>query len=107
MSFSNTIGSNTFDVLACLGIPWLIETIRLCYVAEPGMNYIFIHSGGLEYSAILLIASLIVMYVVIALNNFMIDRKVGILCLLLYTVFIVFACLLELNAFFPVNLPPC
>ena len=27
MAISNSIGSNTFDILLCLGIPWLIKAI--------------------------------------------------------------------------------
>lgn len=27
MGISNSIGSNTFDILLCLGLPWLIKTL--------------------------------------------------------------------------------
>ncbi len=27
MAISNSIGSNTFDILLCLGVPWLIKAI--------------------------------------------------------------------------------
>jgi len=104
MALSNSIGSNTFDVLFCLGFPWLIQTLM---ISNQEINYIEIHSGGLEYSALLLIASLFALYFVLAANGFLLDRKVGIICLLMYIVFVTLACLLEMNVFFEVNLPPC
>lgn len=29
LGISNSIGSNTFDILLCLGLPWLIKTLIL------------------------------------------------------------------------------
>lgn len=101
MGFSNTVGSNTFDLLICLGLPWLIKS------SFVSLGYIEIHSGGLEYSAVILVSSVAILYAAIALNGFVLDRKVGIGCILMYIVFITFACMLEMNVFFPVNLPPC
>jgi Ca2+/Na+ antiporter len=49
MAISNAIGSNVFDILICLGVPWLFRTI--------GGDYITVKSkGNLEmnlYSLIL------------------------------------------------------
>lgn len=104
MGLSNSVGSNTFDILVCLGLPWLIQSIIL---TSNDNDYISIHSGGLEYSATLLVASMIILYLIIAFNDYVLDTKVGISCLLMYLVFITVACLLEMNVFFPVNLPPC
>jgi len=104
MAFSNTIGSNTFDVLVCLGLPWLIQTAILSF---QEVDYIEIQSGGLEYSAIILVSALVLVYLFIAANGFILDKKIGLACVFMYIVFITFACMLEMNVFFPVNLPPC
>ncbi|KFM67147.1 putative sodium/potassium/calcium exchanger, partial [Stegodyphus mimosarum] len=32
MAVSNAVGSNVFDILLCLGLPWFLQTV----VAEPG-----------------------------------------------------------------------
>jgi Ca2+/Na+ antiporter len=106
MGFSNTIGSNTFDVLVCLGLPWLIQTAILTSSGSE-KGFIEIQSAGLEYSAVLLISALVVLYGCIALNGFVLDKKIGISCIFMYVVFIAIACMLEMNVFFPVNLPPC
>lgn len=34
MGISNSIGSNTFDVLLCLGIPWLIKSLAFPVVTD-------------------------------------------------------------------------
>lgn len=104
MGFSNSIGSNTFDILVCLGLPWLIESSIL---TATDVDYIEIRSGGLAYSSVLLIASLFLLYLMITLNGYNIDFKIGVGCVVMYLIFVVFACLLEMNIFFPVNLPPC
>lgn len=104
MGFSNTIGSNTFDILICLGLPWFIKGLLLI---GSDVDYIQIHSGGLEYSAVILISALVLLYFFIAFNGFVLDRKIGIACIVMYVIFITFACMLEMNVFFPVNLPPC
>ena len=104
MGLSNSIGSNTFDLLICLGLPWFIETL---IVSNTELDFIQINSAGLEYSILLLITSLMVFYVIIATNGFLLDAKVGISSLIMYAIFLTLACMLELNFFFPVNLPLC
>ncbi|XP_041987136.1 sodium/potassium/calcium exchanger 4-like [Aricia agestis] len=105
MGISNSIGSNTFDILLCLGLPWLIKS--LCYPTEPGNHWVRINSSGLSYSAISLLSTLIIFYASLAFNKFQLDWKIGISCALIYFGFLVFATLIELNMFFVVNLPTC
>nr|XP_023014270.1 sodium/potassium/calcium exchanger 4-like [Leptinotarsa decemlineata] len=104
MGLSSSIGSNTFDILLCLGIPWMIKTF---YPKIPGNNWIQINSSGINFSAFALFSTLILLYLSIALNKFKLDWKVGLTCLLMYIGFLIFASLLEMNVFFPVNLPTC
>lgn len=104
MGLSNSIGSNTFDLLFCLGLPWLIESLLMMGTDVP---YVAINSGGIEYSVALLITFLILFYFAVAINGFVLDWRVGLSCLLMYGTFLPIASLLELNFFFPVNLPPC
>lgn len=105
MGISNSIGSNTFDILLCLGLPWLIKSSFS--PTQPGRHYISINSGGLEYSAISLLSTLMLLYIAFASNKFQLDRKVGRACLCMYAVFLILASLIELNVFFRVNLPTC
>ncbi|XP_033211958.1 sodium/potassium/calcium exchanger 4-like [Belonocnema kinseyi] len=105
MGISNSIGSNIFDVLLCLGLPWFIKSIFSPKVA--GDHSVKINSEGLVYSSASLFSTLILLYVVIASNKFKLDRRVGFICLSMYSVFLVFAAVVELNIFFVVNKPTC
>ncbi|KAG7201478.1 hypothetical protein KM043_004238 [Ampulex compressa] len=105
MGISNSIGSNVFDVLLCLGLPWFVKSAFLPTV--PGEYHVKINSQGLMYSSISLFSTLIVLYVSLAASKFKLSRSVGISCLVVYAIFLVFASVLELNTFFVVNLPIC
>jgi len=104
MAFSNSVGSNTFDILICLGLPWFLQG---CIIAFDEVDYIKIRSAGLEYSVMLMVATMVILYVIIVANGFLLDKKVGYSSLVMYIIFIVFAIMLEMNMFFPVNLPVC
>ena len=105
MGISNSIGSNTFDILLCLGLPWLIKASLLPTI--EGQHFVGINSRGLEYSAISLLSTLLLLYATFSCNKFQLDRKVGQACLIMYMMFLVLASLIELNVFFLVNLPTC
>ncbi|KAL1116893.1 hypothetical protein AAG570_005362 [Ranatra chinensis] len=105
MGISNSLGSNTFDILLCLGLPWLIKASFI--PTSPGHHYVGINSRGLEYSAISLLSTLLMLYTAFAANKFKLDRKVGHTCLIMYLLFLILATLIELNVFFTVNLPTC
>lgn len=105
MAIANSIGSNTFDILLCLGLPWLIKS--LFDPTKSGLHYVTLNSGGMAYTTGSLLTTLCGLYVVIAINRFQLDRKVGLVCLAMYLMFLIFATMVELNIFFPVNLPTC
>lgn len=100
MAMSNTLGANTLDILLCLGLPWLIKILM-------DKKDIEIVSGALRYSVLSIIVCVVAFYAVTALCKYRLNKKVGTICLILYTIFLVFALLFELNVFFPVNLPMC
>ncbi|CAB3225696.1 unnamed protein product [Arctia plantaginis] len=105
MGISNSIGSNTFDILLCLGLPWLIKASLT--PAEPGHYWVKINSMGLEYSAISLLSTLLLLYLTFWFNKFKLDAAVGRACLAMYAMFLVLATLIELNVFFDVNVRTC
>ncbi|XP_034947098.1 sodium/potassium/calcium exchanger 3-like [Chelonus insularis] len=105
MGISNSIGSNVFDVLLCLGLPWFIKAAFAPKI--PGTHYVQINSEGIVYSSISLFSTLLLLYISFLVNKFRLDRKVGFTCLSIYVCFLVIASLTELNVFFQVNLPTC
>ncbi|XP_054874685.1 sodium/potassium/calcium exchanger 3 [Amphiprion ocellaris] len=102
MAVSNSIGSNVFDILVGLGLPWALKTLAINYGSDIKLN-----SKGLIFSVVLLLASVFMTVLGVHLNKWTLDRRLGLMCLLLYTVFLCFSCLIEYNIFTFVNLPTC
>ncbi|XP_047184821.1 sodium/potassium/calcium exchanger 4 isoform X2 [Scophthalmus maximus] len=102
MAVSNTIGSNVFDILVGLGVPWAIQTMCVDYGSA-----VMINSRGLLYSVVLLLGSVALTVLGIHLNKWRLDLKLGIYVLILYAIFLCFSILIEYNVFTFVNLPMC
>nr|XP_031839107.1 sodium/potassium/calcium exchanger 4-like isoform X2 [Nomia melanderi] len=92
MAMSNTLGANILDILLCLGLPWTIK----CLMTGSDVKVL---SGALSYSILSIIGCIIILYAVIAVFRFHLNKKVGFICLFLYTVFLVFSILAVLNVF--------
>lgn len=105
MGISNSIGSNTFDILLCLGLPWFIKSAF--FPTTPGNHFIPLKSNSMAYSASSLLSTLCGLYLAFHLNNFKLDWKIGAVCTAMYVLFLLFASMIELNVFFPINLPTC
>lgn len=105
MAVSNAVGSNTFNILVCLGVPWLIQSLLNINIRKN--NYTEITTIALEYSIGLTLLSLLIMYGLLIWNRFRIDKKIAILAFLLYLCFLLLDVLIELNILFFVNLPIC
>ncbi|XP_037600379.1 sodium/potassium/calcium exchanger 5 isoform X2 [Cebus imitator] len=78
MAMSNIVGSNVFDML-CLGIPWFIKTAFI-----NGSGPVEVNSRGLTYITISLNISIIVLFLAVHFNDWKLDRKLGVVCLLSY-----------------------
>ncbi|XP_018304322.1 sodium/potassium/calcium exchanger 3 [Mycetomoellerius zeteki] len=100
MAMSNTLGANTLDILLCLGLPWMIKILM-------SQQDIAIVSGALRFSVLSIVACVIAFYLVTALCKYRLNKKVGVICLILYAIFLAFALSFELNVLFMVNLPMC
>ncbi|TMW47651.1 hypothetical protein DOY81_007263 [Sarcophaga bullata] len=105
MGLSNSLGSNTFDILLSLGLPWFIKSFFLPDIADE--KFLTLNSSSLTYAGIILLTSLLGLYLVFLYYDFTLQRSVGIWCVVMYASFMMLATLVELNLFFPVNLPVC
>ncbi|XP_012141576.2 putative sodium/potassium/calcium exchanger CG1090 isoform X1 [Megachile rotundata] len=102
MAVSNAVGSNVFDILVCLGLPWFIQTAMI----QPG-SHVNVTSRGLTYSTVSLLSTVVFLVLATHLNGWKLDRRYGVVLMLWYLVFIVFASLYELNVFGQMNPPVC
>ncbi|XP_073829806.1 sodium/potassium/calcium exchanger 5-like [Musca autumnalis] len=102
---SNSLGSNTFDILLCLGLPWFVKSYFL--PDNPEEASLSLNAEGLTFTGIALLTSLVALYVIFVLNKFTLNRKVGLSCLVLYFLIMTLTTLMQLNVFFDINLPVC
>lgn len=102
MAVSNSIGSNVFDILVGLALPWFIETA----IVDPG-SVSSINSRGLIYAVVLLFLSLLVTIYLFHQNRWTLNPKLGYSLLFTYVVFVVLSSALEFNLFGYVNPPMC
>ncbi|XP_062857067.1 sodium/potassium/calcium exchanger 4 isoform X2 [Trichomycterus rosablanca] len=102
MAVSNSIGSNVFDILVGLGLPWALQTIAIDYG-----SVVMINSRGLLYSVVLLLGSVALTILGIHVNKWSLDFRLGVYVLILYAIFLCFSVMIEYNVFTFVNLPMC
>ncbi|CAL4154299.1 unnamed protein product, partial [Meganyctiphanes norvegica] len=102
MAVSNAIGSNVFDILLCLGLPWFLKTA----IVDPG-SVVLVESRGLTYSTCSLFSTVVFLVVATHWNGWKLDPKYGVALMFWYLLFMVLACLYESNLFGVFNLPSC
>ncbi|KAF7487656.1 Sodium/potassium/calcium exchanger 4 [Sarcoptes scabiei] len=102
MAVSNSIGSNVFDILVGLALPWFVETA----IVEPG-TVSSINSGGLVFAVILLFLSLLATIYLFHHNNWTLNPNLGYSLLITYGIFLVISSAIEFNLFGKVNPPIC
>ncbi|XP_077555054.1 sodium/potassium/calcium exchanger zydeco isoform X2 [Haemaphysalis longicornis] len=102
MAICNLLGSNIFDVLFCLGVPWLFKALFASTSHE-----VYINSTAMTYTSVTLLSTVFLLFFTFVLTHWTLNYKVGIACVIMYVIFIVLACLYELNVFGPFNPPTC
>ena len=100
MAVSHSLGSNVFDILLCLGLPWIIRT--LMYEHDSTIE---INSAGMFLSCIILLIVMIVMYVLFIYFKFVLGKCLGYIMIALYSLFLTITVSIELINFFHPNLP--
>ncbi|XP_041370411.1 sodium/potassium/calcium exchanger 3-like [Gigantopelta aegis] len=94
MAVSNAVGSNVFDILICLGVPWLLQTS----IISPG-SHIQVYSEGLIYSSLTLLSTVVFLIVATHVNGWKLDKKFGVILMVVYILYTVLASMYELNIF--------
>ncbi len=83
MAVSNAIGSNIFDILFCLGFPWLLV------IALKG-EAITVGTENLFASVLLLFATVVSLLFMLIIRNWKIGHKAGLLLIGLYVAYAIY-----------------
>lgn len=102
MAICNLLGSNIFDVLFCLGVPWLFKALF-----ASSSHEVFINSAAMTYTSVTLLSTVLILFLIFVLTHWTLNYKVGFACVFMYVIFIVLACMYELNVFGEFNPPTC
>ena len=100
MAVSNTVGSNTFDVLFSLGVPWLIKATVWNAPFE-------VSSRGLFVSCFFIAGSVVIALLVLYLNSWVLNKKIGCIFLVIYFIFLGASVSMEMFVFGRSRLPMC
>ncbi|CAF0914881.1 unnamed protein product [Adineta steineri] len=100
MGVSNTFGSNVFDLLVGLALPWFFKAL----ISGEAVH---INSNGLMYDSVLLLGIVALTVISFHRRKWYLDKNLGIFFLGVYGIFVVVSLLIELNVFGFVNPPMC
>ncbi|XP_071168205.1 probable sodium/potassium/calcium exchanger CG1090 [Mytilus edulis] len=101
MAVSNAVGSNVFDILICMGVPWVLKS-----AINDGAP-IKVYSEGLLYSTLTLLGTVVFLLAATHVNGWKLTKKYGIVLMIVYLIFTVLTALYELNVFGYVHPKEC
>lgn len=102
MAVSHANGSNMFNILFCLGLPWFLQTALL----EVG-SVVTVRNQGINFTVACLFASVVIPVAIVVLNKWYLNKCLGIALIPFYLVFIIISVLLGMNVFGQFSLKMC
>ena len=95
MAVSSSIGSNIFDILVGLPIPWMLKTGIVDPMKDGGLSTVTICSPYITFHVLLLLFMVFAVVLSIHFLDWKLNRTLGLIMGLLYLVFLVLACTVE------------
>lgn len=78
MSISSALGSNTMDILLCLGLPWFVKcTLPMSMNGGP----VTLQTDTLFFNCMCMIASVVILNVAAAISGYKMHKPFGVMCL--------------------------
>lgn len=98
VGISNSLGSSTLNIILSLGFTWFVR--NLIHVNIENMNpFLHIKSNGFEMTILLLLLSVVILYIVLTIAKYRLNKIVG-LCLFLCYLVLIIACIsFQMNIF--------
>ena len=85
MAITNAIGSNIFDILFWLSVPYLIY-----FMINDGVNTLAVDANNLKASIVLLFATVIAVFFLLIVKKWHMTRPAGIFLVLLYVGYVIY-----------------
>lgn len=82
MAVTNALGSNVFDILFCLGLPWTLVMLT------QGKTFIPVATENLTSSVLLLFGTVVAVMTVLIARKWTLGRKAGIVLIALYLLYV-------------------
>jgi len=95
MAISSSIGSNIFDILVGLPIPWLLKTGIVDPIKDGAMSTVTICSPYITAHVLLLLFMVLAVVLSIHHLNWVLNRTLGMIMGVLYLIFLLVACSVE------------
>jgi len=102
MAVSQAMGSNVFDVLLGLGLPWILKT--LIFDLDSTIE---VQSVGLLISCFSIFLSVIVILIGFYYCDFKLTKRIGLVLTVTYVVFLGVSVLMEVYLWSKYHLPTC
>lgn len=96
MAVSSSIGSNVFDILVGLPVPWLLKTAVVCPISRGSMCQIEVLSPYLVFNVIVLLCMVLAVVLSIHFSGWVLTKHLGVVMAVLYACFLAFAITIEL-----------
>ncbi|XP_054162877.1 sodium/potassium/calcium exchanger 5-like isoform X2 [Oppia nitens] len=102
MAICNSIGSNIFDILFCLGVPWLLKSLIMIITSGSGFQSLAntsipIQSQALPLTSLTLLITCAALLISLKLSNWRLNLRIGIICTIVYVGFVTVSTVLEIN----------
>ncbi|XP_054159483.1 sodium/potassium/calcium exchanger 4-like isoform X2 [Oppia nitens] len=98
MAICGAIASNRFAILMGLGFPWALKCMTNWAVNKSFFwNYIPINSTSLPYTSLVLLVAIVLLFINLRLNNWVMNRKFAFICVFIHLTFVSIAIYLEYN----------
>ncbi len=83
MAISNAVGSNIFDILIGLGLPFIL----IYFISGEGLT---VNTSELKESILILLGSVLILFILMIINKWNIGKKLGYFLIFIYVAYVIY-----------------